>query len=180
MLPLLNPWGSWHHERDGPSGRSGSDSDHLLGRAEAAACPEAEAITAFLMEAVTLNPGAAVLDLHEDPVYEAEAYAFKGRGSYLYVSGAGARDTAAAQRVARCLEEGPLPLIRDGLTRFGERLEGGLIVDTEDGSVDELLARRRQCSPVVTVENLLQAPDDPPLEVRVTTYLGVLDAFFGA
>jgi hypothetical protein len=179
LLPLLNPWGYSRHERYGPGGQSVSDSDHLLGRAPAPACPEAAAITAFVLDAVHVDPGAAVLDLHEDPVYEAPDYAFEGQGSYLYVSGEGGRAHPVARRVYRCLERSSLPLVKDGVTRFGERLVDGVIVDTEDGSIDELLARKRACSPVITTELVLHAETTPPLSERVATYLDVLDAFFG-
>jgi len=180
VMPLLNPWGYLHHVRYGPSGASVSDSDHLLGRLPGPACPEAAAITAFVMDGVRIRPGAAVLDLHEDPVYEAPDYQFEGSGSYLYVTGAGAMAHPASRRVRDCLERSRLPLVREGVTRFGERLTGGIIVDTADGSIDELLARRVGCSPVITVENLLHAPDSPPLARRVEVYLDVLEAFFGA
>ncbi len=179
LLPLLNPWGYSRHVRYGPSGQSVSDSDHLLGRAQAPACPEAAAITAFVLDAVRINPGSAVLDLHEDPVYEAPEYHLEGRGSYLYVSGDGGLRHPVAQRVTRCLEASSLPLIRKGVTRFGERLVDGVIVDTEDGSIDELLARKRACSPVITAEIALRGETTPPLTERVSTYLDVLDAFFG-
>lgn len=179
LLPLLNPWGYSRHVRYGPSGQSVSDSDHLLGRSAAPACPEAAAITAFVLEAVRIQPGAAVLDLHEDPVYEAPDYHIDGSGSYLYVSGEGGLAHAVTRRVYLCLESGPLPLIKDGVTRFGERLVDGVIVDTEDGSIDELLARKRACSPVITTEILLRSETTPPLAQRVSTYLDVLDAFFG-
>ena len=141
---------------------------------------EAAAITAFVMDGVRIRPGAAVLDLHEDPVYEAPDYKFEGSGSYIYVTGAGAMAHPASRRVRDCLERSRLPLVREGVTRFGERLTDGIIVDTTDGSIDELLARRLGCSPVITVENLLHAPDSPPLAQRVEAYLEVLDAFFGA
>jgi hypothetical protein len=72
-----------------------------------------------------------------------------------------------------------LPLIRDGTTRFGERLTHGIIVNTEDGSIDELLYKLRACCPVITTENILHAVNLPPLPERVATYLSVLDAFFG-
>jgi hypothetical protein len=179
LLPLLNPWGYSRHLRYGPSGQSVSDSDHRLGRSEAPACPEAAAITAFVLEAVRIHPGAAVLDLHEDPVYEAPDYHLEGRGSYLYVSGEGGPAHPVARRVYRCLEASALPLIKEGVTRFGERLVDGVIVDTEDGSIDELLARKRACSPVITTEILLRSETTPPLAQRVSTYLDVLDAFFG-
>lgn len=178
-LPLLNPWGYLLHERYAPSGRSVSDSDHALGRAARPACPEAAAITEFVTGGIRIRPGAAVLDLHEDPVYEAPGYAFKGYGSYIYVIGDGARDRAASRRVIDCLQRSPLPLVPDGLTRFGETVSGGAVVDSEDGSIDELLARRLGCTPVITVENLLQGPESPPLSLRVGVYIDVIDAFLG-
>jgi hypothetical protein len=179
VMPLLNPWGYLHHNRYGPSGQSVSDSDHLLGRAPAPACPEAASITAFVMEGVRIRPGASVLDLHEDPVYEAPEYEFEGSGSYIYVAGAGALAHPASRRVREYLLHSRLPLVREGVTRFGERLADGVIVDTTDGSIDELLAQRVGCSPVITVENLLHAPDAPPLAQRVEVYVDVLEAFFG-
>jgi hypothetical protein len=175
----LNPWGYSRHVRYGPSGQSVSDSDHLLGRAQAPACAEAAAITTFVLEGVDIQRGAAVLDLHEDPVYEAPDYHLEGLGSYLYVAGDGGLEHAVARRVYRCLEAGSLPLIKEGVTRFGERLVDGVIVDTEDGSIDELLARKRACSPVITAEIVLRSETTPPLSERVATYLTVLDAFFG-
>jgi hypothetical protein len=180
VMPLLNPWGYLQHVRYGPSGESVSDSDHLLGRLPAPACPEAAAITAFVTADGRIRPGAAVLDLHEDPVYEAPGYEFEGAGSYIYVAGNGALAHPASRRVRDYLDGSQLPLVREGVTRFGERLADGVIVDTADGSIDELLARRVGCSPVITVENLLRAPGSPPLAERVEVYVGVLDAFFAA
>jgi hypothetical protein len=180
LLPLLNPWGYFHHTRYGPSGQSVSDSDHLLGRAEAPACPEAGAITHFLLDGIAMAPGTAVLDLHEDAIYEAPDYVFAGRGSYLYVSGDAALAHPTTQRVIAELAAGPFPLIRQGVTRFGEALADGLIVDTVDGSIDELLARRKGCSPVLTTELVLTGPQNPPLAERVAAYTRVIDAFFGA
>ena len=180
VMPLLNPWGYARHVRYGPSGRSVSDSDHCLGRAPAPACPEAAAITSFVLDDVVVSPGARVLDLHEDPAYEDPAYHIDGDGSYLYLSGAGALEHPVSARVRQCLESSPFPLIREGVTRFGERLVDGVIVDTEDGSIDELLARKRACSPVITTEIALRDATTPPLAERVSLYGAVVDAFFGA
>lgn len=179
LMPLLNPWGYARHVRYGPSGRSVSDSDHRLGRSPTPACPEAAAITSFVLEGVNVDPGARVLDLHEDPVYEDPGYCLEGDGSYLYLSGEGALDHPVAARVRGCLEAGPFPLIREGVTRFGERLVDGVVLDTEDGSIDELLARRRACCPVITTEIALRTTTTPPLAERVSAYRTVLDAFFG-
>ncbi len=179
LMPLLNPWGYFHHIRYGPNGQSVSDSDHCLGRLPVAASPEAAAITAFVLNSMTINPDAAVLDLHEDPVYEAPDYHLEGWGSYLYISGENCLSHPIAVRVIRCLKSSSLPLIREGMTRFGERLVDGIIVNTEDGSIDELLYKLRGCCPVITAENILHAENAPPLPERVATYLNVLDAFFG-
>jgi len=180
VMPMLNPWGYLHHERYGPSGQSVSDSDHLLGRSAAAACPEAGAITAFVVSPSRIRPGAAVLDLHEDPVYEATDYRFDGFGSYLYFVGDRAADQPASARVRDCLAASQLPLVRSGVTRFDETLVDGAIVDSADGSIDELLARRAGCTPVITVENLLHAPEIPPLATRVDVYADVIAAFLGS
>jgi hypothetical protein len=179
LLPLLNPWGYFHHIRYGPNGQSVSDSDHCLGRLPAPASPEAAAITAFVLNSMTINPGAAVLDLHEDPIYEVPDYHLEGWGSYLYISGENCLDHPIARRVVSFLKSSALPLICDGTTRFGERLTNGIIVNTEDGSIDELLYKLRACCPVITAENILHAVNLPPLPERVATYLSVLDAFFG-
>ena len=179
VMPLLNPWGYVERERYGPSGQSVSDSEHALGRTAAPACSEAEAITGFVLSGIRIRPGSAVLDLHEDPVYESPGYQFEGVGSYLYFIGAGARDHAASRRVAACLQRSALPLIASGTTRFGEAIVDGAIVDSEDGSIDELFARRLGCTPVITVENLLHEAEAPPLAQRVRVYVDVLDAFFG-
>lgn len=179
LLPLLNPWGYFRHTRYGPNGQSVTDSDHLLGRLPAPASPEAAAITGFVLNSIAINPGAAVLDLHEDPVYEAPDYQLEGWGSYLYISGDNCLSHPTAQRVISCLKTCPLPLITDGVTRFGEKLVNGVIINTEDGSIDELLFKLRACCPVITAENILHAENVPPLSQRVEVYLRLLDAFFG-
>ena len=113
-------------------------------------------------------------------MYEDPAYHLDGHGSYLYLSGEGALAHPVAARVRRCLESSPFPLIREGVTRFGERLVDGVVLDTEDGSIDELLARKRACSPVITTEIALRDPQTPPLAERASLYRAVVEAFFGA
>ena len=110
-------------------------------------------------------------------MYEAPGYHYDGFGSYLFFVGAGAADRPASRRVRECLRRSSLPLVRDGVTRFGEAVVDGAIVDSDDGSIDELFARGLGCTPVITVENLLHAPESPPLAERVRVYMQVLDAF---
>jgi len=65
------------------------------------------------------------------------------------------------------------------VTRFGETLADGIVLDSADGSIDELLAVRLGCSPVITVENLLHAPDEPPLAESGGHLSCSAEAFFG-
>ncbi|MFA6074308.1 MAG: hypothetical protein WCV63_01640 [Negativicutes bacterium] len=178
VLPLCNPWGYLEHNRYGPYSQSVGDSDHLLGRADTPACPEAGAITNFVTEMIKINANAAVLDLHEDPVYEAEGYVLDRWGTYLYISGCSWQASPIAKRVIEYLKTSMLPLIIDGVTRFDETIADGIVPNTEDGSIDELLYKRGAC-PVITVENILHSETNPPLTTRTATYRGVLEAFFG-
>ena len=178
ILPLCNPWGYLEHNRYGPYKQSVGDSDHLLGRAELPACPEAGAITRFVTETLKINANAAVLDLHEDPVYEAPGYVLDRWGTYLYVSGNNWEASSIAARVIKRLTDCALPLIIDGVTRFDELITNGIVANTEDGSIDELLYKRGAC-PVITVENILHSEINPPLAIRIATYHEVLEAFFG-
>ena len=52
----------------------------------------------------------------------------------------GAPDHPASRRVRDYLAGSALPLVRSGVTRFGEQIVDGAIVDSADGSIDELLA----------------------------------------
>ena len=178
ILPLCNPWGYLEHNRYGPYQQSVGDSDHLLGRAELPACPEAGAITRFVTETIKINANAAVLDLHEDPVYEAPGYVLDRWGTYLYISGTNWESSPVATRVIQHLKNCALPLIIDGVTRFEETISNGIVPNTEDGSIDELLHKRGAC-PVITVENILHSETNPPLMIRIATYNEVLAAFLG-
>jgi len=72
-----------------------------------------------------------------------------------------------------------LPLITNGTTRFGEHLADGIIVNTEDGSIDELLYKLRACCPVITAENILPFGECAATSGARRDLLKVLDAFFG-
>jgi len=178
VLPLLNPWGYLHDSRYGPSGKSVTDADYFLGRADGPSCPEAASILSWILGRASIAPGAAAIDLHEDPVFEEPGYVFEGRGSYLYATGAAAATHPVTERVAGYLHTCSQPLAMTGTTRFGEALVRGMIVDSEDGSVDELLAKKKGCSPVLTTELVLRSRTDPPLPERVAAYVGTLEAFF--
>jgi len=147
LLPLLNPHGyanNWRYlnlaeysaEIDG---HSVGDSSHLLpdperpgeARAASASSPEADAITAWVLQMAARYPPGYSIDLHEDNLIDE---------GYVYSQGVlGAQDPLAARAVAVLREHG-IPLKWDGETRFGEPVEQGLIGPVTDSSIDELMS----------------------------------------
>lgn len=147
LMPLNNPQGYTHNWRylNMPAysatveGQSVGDSSHLLAapenpghaRATAASSAEADAITRYLVTLSATYPPAYSIDLHEDNLIDA---------GYVYSQGRlGAADPLALAAV-RVLEENGIPLKTSGQTRFGERIDGGIVGPVVDGSIDELIS----------------------------------------
>lgn len=137
---------------------------------------EAKDIIGFLTMGITLNPGVRMLDMHEDPVYEYKKHGWAHTGTYLYASGIDAHKKPEFKRVYEYLTGAPLPLFMEGETRFGEKLTKGVIQDSEDGSVDHLVAAKGG-SPVIVIENIVLDQNEPPLMKRVGVYEKVIETF---
>lgn len=147
LLPLNNPHGyanNWRYlnmpvysaEADG---QSVGDSSHLLpdpahpakARAEAASSPEAAAITAYILQTSKSYPPLVSLDLHEDNLIDE---------GYVYSQGKlGELDPLAALAV-QVLRANGIALKMDGVTRFDEPINQGIIGPVVDGSIDELMS----------------------------------------
>ena len=177
VMPLLNPWGYFNHIRYGPSGCSVTDCDYVLGRGSAPLCQESVDITRFLTQDIKVNPGAGVLDLHEDPGYEAGGVPHLATGTYLYIIGSDARKHPIVKRVKELLQSCPLPLMQSGVTRFNEAIKEGIIENSSDGSIDEFLSVLG-ATPVLTLETLLLEETMPALNGRVEVYQEVIHKFF--
>jgi len=147
LMPLLNPQGyarNWRYLNvpvysETVDGQSVGDSSHLLAepddpatpRAASASSPEADAITAYILEAMASYPPRYSIDLHEDNLIDE---------GYVYSQGVlGAGDPLAAEAV-RILREGGIPLKLSGETRFGEPIADGIIGPVTDSSIDELMS----------------------------------------
>jgi hypothetical protein len=148
LLPMLNPHGyarNWRYLNTPAysvtvEGHSVGDSSHLLPDQErpdqpraAALSPEAEAITAYLLEIARTYPPRYSIDLHEDNLIDE---------GYVYSQGVlGARDPLASEAV-RILRHNNMGVKMSGQTRFGEEIAGGIIGPVTDSSIDELISAR--------------------------------------
>ena len=150
LLPLLNPQGyarnwrylnvpSYSEEIDG---QSVGDSSHLLPSAEdparprapQASSPEAAAITAWILARQADYPAVFSLDLHEDNLIHE---------GYVYSQGVhGAKEELALTAVG-VMRDHKVPIKQDGETRFGEKVERGIVGPVTDSSIDELMSARQ-------------------------------------
>jgi len=147
LLPLNNPHGyanNWRYlnmpvysaEADG---QSVGDSSHLLldpdqtakARAQSASSPEAAAITAYILETTKAYPPIVSLDLHEDNLISE---------GYVYSQGKLGELDPLASLAVQVLRANDIPLKMDGVTRFDEPINQGIIGPVVDSSIDELMS----------------------------------------
>jgi len=157
VIPLCNPKGYRHNWRfqstakreyksakHSDGGVSISDADHMLlkidgshePRLPIAACRECDAFMQYILKRAQTHPPVMALDFHEDEDAECTA-------PYIYSNGPKNFDDPIAKEVVRILSCAGMPLWMEGRTRFGERVVGGVIAETHDGSVDEFLAAKK-------------------------------------
>lgn len=179
VISPCNPHGYVFNKRFAPSGNSVGDSDHFFISNALPTCEEADRLTAYLKEQVL--PGVtAVLDLHEDPSFEdIDQNHSDSHGTYVYVAGEKAAYHPITMQIVQLLHDNGSPLLPGGHTRYGEMIINGMVVDTQDRSIDEYLAKILGATPVITPEIFLHTPTDPPLAERVKLYQKTLDIFFG-
>ncbi len=150
LLPLLNPQGyarNWRYLNvptysEEIDGQSVGDSSHLLPSAEdparprapAASSPEAAAITAWILARQSDYPAVISLDLHEDNLIHE---------GYVYSQGVhGAKEELAITAVG-VLRDNQVPIKQEGETRFGEKVERGIVGPVTDSSIDELMSAKQ-------------------------------------
>ena len=151
LMPLCNPYGYYQDERMSPNGESVGDSEHLVPRRKILsllcllfrwkkpACREAGEITAFLMGLKRrIDSETKVLDLHEDNFGEDRRSHADSVGTYLYVNGKEAEKNPLALKTVQMLQNNLHPIITEGKTRFKEKIVNGFVINSRDGSVDQL------------------------------------------
>lgn len=194
ILPMCNPQGyarNWRYLdlptfSDTEDGSSVGDSSHLLpdpaepsrARAVAASSPEADALTRYVLRTAASYPPRISIDLHEDDLVSA---------GYVYSQGSlGTADPLAKAAVA-VLRDNGIAIQLDGETRFGERIEGGIIGPVTDSSIDELFSAGQlvvggsaQPGPSASTVLVFETPaKDLPLERRVAAHLALLRRLAG-
>ncbi len=197
LLPMCNPAGyfrDWRYmnARRG-DGLSVGDSDHLLAnefgegpRTNKPALPESAELVGHALKLCNEGwPPHKVFDLHED---EDDAVHPRNVHPYLYVLSHEGSDDPSAQRVVEILDSNGMPITRHGITRFGEKIENGLVANKADGSIDEMLFRqwvyldgvwrkKEAAKVVVTVETpTLNTPLKARIKARIKAQTEVLTA----
>lgn len=200
VLPFLNPWGYFNYQlvnqtRHSPNGKSVGDMRHLFGRIDEPACPEAAAIGQFFIARQNrINAQTRVLNFHEDASWEGiDEELISSRNvkslakskiqerqdqTYIYVHGNGVEQNPLVHRIIQILRENSVPF-KEGNTAFEEPIINGMVINVEDGSLDQLLFELLGVGLVIVPEILLETPTKPPIEQRITIYTHVLEAFFG-
>ncbi len=177
ILPMCNPAGyrkNWRYpyfkkkprhikEEDIPSV---SSSEHYLlnkrqrARRNAPVCPEAKAITSYALEKAKKYPPKLVIDLHEDE---------SKRGTYIYAYSQKGHDDPIAQYIIKILRKHNVPLEKDKHTRFGEEIRNGIVMNAQDGSIDELMYSKK----IIVNGKIKTGPSAPHVVVIETITVGI-------
>lgn len=154
ILPLCNPGGyfrGWRYQneyRDHRTGLTVTDPDHLLIEPEDPHKPRKEYPTSqaakdfmqFVTSLLVTHPPHVSIDLHED-----EALPM----SYIYSQGRFGTNDPVAQEIIRIMIESGMPIQMEGLTRFDEVVNNGVVhmnkdgSPIRDGSIDEFLSAEK-------------------------------------
>lgn len=148
LLPLCNPKGyikNWRYpsRKDYTTKekvRSVGDSEHLLldqegekARRKNPACKEAKWITSFLIENYKKYPPTLSIDLHED---------LSSKKLYIYSHGKMGVYDPIAIKIIDILEKSGFNVHKRDKTSFEEKIEGGIVSNVKDGSIDEFISSK--------------------------------------
>ncbi len=194
LLPLNNPHGyadNWRYLNratysDTEEGLSVGDSSHLLpdpeqpgrARAPAPSSAEAGALSAYVLRMTTAYPPIASIDLHEDNLIDA---------GYVYSQGILGRADPLAGLAVDALKSSGVTLQLDGLTRFDEPIEAGIIGPVTDSSIDELMSAPSlvadgvaRAGPRARTVLVIETPAAAlPLQARIDAHVAVLRRLLG-
>jgi hypothetical protein len=162
FIPLLNPSGysrDFRYEdeyRDFRKGHSVTDSEHYLiqeglekPRVETPNSKTAGDVTSWVEKTVSLYQPELVIDHHEDRVPEKfpEGDLRNLTSCYVYISGNGSKTEEIAKKINTIFKETNLPVVNKGITRFGEEIVDGMVMNYADGSIDEFLTVSKYYDP---------------------------------
>ena len=189
LFPLLNPSGyvrNWRYQneyRDSKKGVSVSDSEFFLPdlkvpdkpRATKPSCRQVEKLVKYILALAEDYKPILSLDLHEDEDLSS---------SYIYSQGRlGVKDPIAG-KIVSILTSSQIPVFKGGKTRFGEKIESGVIVNINDGSLDEFMAAKKiiidgkvQKGPGASTAIVVETPTiGIPLKKRIMAHRAILSS----
>lgn len=195
IVPLCNPLGYFRNWRylnkekftDNPEveGMSVGDSEHFLLdlkendklRKTNPANNTCLALTQFILDKIKDYPATISVDFHGDVLLP--------RG-YVYSHGRHGANDKLAVKCVEILKNNGIPIQEEGETRFGEKINKG-IIEAQDGSIDELLSAKeiikdgkKQPGPNVETVLVLETPDATiPIEKRIKAYMAVINYLKG-
>jgi len=148
LMPLCNPSGyarNWRYpySRNFKKGKrviSVGDSEHFLlnssgkSRRKKPLCEESKRITEYVLEKIKSYPPVLVLDFHEDK---------SQTKSYIYSQGILGSEDPIAKEIVKMLKKMGLNPKESGKTIFNQDIQGGIVSNVKDGSIDEFLASKK-------------------------------------
>lgn len=187
LAPLLNPLGYCRDNRyfdlhrDGEPGHSVTDSEHMLPDLEdptknRQAKPSniyAKAVLKWTDKTVKSYPPRIVVDHHEDEVDRSGVQFVDSGSTYSYACGNEKVVAPLCKVITAILKKNNFPIQESGVTRFGEKIINGFVLNTHDGSIDEFLALRGALAAFV-IETTRDDEKNIPLKQRVAVHTEII------
>lgn len=177
------------------TGHSVSDSEHLLPhklfrnkpRRSAPTSLTADAITRWVLDKSQIYEPFLVMDHHEDEINRNLLH-FDWKYFYSYVYGKNPALGELCEKLRTTLEGSGYTMQKSGLTRFLEPIKNGFVVNSHDGSVDDLLAAdkyidqgkviyKKAAEAVFVVETVIHHSVPTPLSDRVGTHRKIIQMY---
>lgn len=204
FIPLLNPLGyskDWRYEnekRDFRLGHSVADAEHLLlnskgnPRIDSPNSQTAKQILNWVTKTILQYQPELVFDHHEDVVDKIYPPGDSRNltSCYVYLSGNDNNGIDIAKSIDQIFKDTSLPVVDNGTTRFGEKIQDGIVPNTQDGSIDEFFVSEKyfdintqkivtkRPTPVVLVVETTVPFDNPiPLAKRQTAHEKIINAY---
>ena len=201
FIPLLNPDGysrNWRYaneRRDTTKGLSVTDSEHLLPKIDDPTKPRrleavsetTQKITRWILDTSLDRQPILVMDHHEDEM-EPDLQYSDSKSLYSYASGESEILRPLSIIIVNCLTDNNVILTRSGTTRAGETIENGFVINTADGSVDEMLSSgqyfvdgqihsKKPARAVFVIETTLYKDGKIPLGERVRAHRAIIKIY---
>ena len=182
LYPLCNPIGyinNWRYPNidkydEKNVGNSVGDSEYLLKKNMKATSVYSEALTNIVLKLSKQYVPLISIDFHEDDMID------KG---YIYSQGINGSNDIIAKKIVDKMVELKYPIMLSGKTRFNEPIINGMVSNSNDGSIDNLIASKQifinneiEKGPngkhVIVVET---SSKNKPIEERINIHSSIID-----